>query len=105
MLGCNLMSQISVLLLFSVLSAKTTKIILIVFVSVVLGMERKFFDQSHMQDLPFMNTIEHIGYAHPVKSMVVRKRRSCAGQGLCVESMVNPRWRMLEVALIRVYLH
>ena len=46
MLGLNLMSQINVLLLFSVLSAKTTKIILIVFVSVVLGVEGKFFDQS-----------------------------------------------------------
>ena len=102
------MSQINVLLLFSVLSAKTTKIILIVFVSVVLGgggVERKFFDQSHMQDLPFMNTVVRAhSIAHPVKSMVVRKRRSCAGQGLCVESMVNPGWRMLEVALIRVYL-
>ena len=52
MLGRKLMSQINVLLLFSMLSAKTTKIILIVFVSVVLGVERKFFDQSQMQDLP-----------------------------------------------------
>ena len=60
MLGRNLMSQINILLLFSVPSAKTTKIILTVFVSVVLGLERKFFDQSHMQDLPFMNTVEHI---------------------------------------------
>ena len=68
MLGRNLMSQINVLLLFSVLSAKTTKIILTVFVSVVLGVERKFFDQSHMQDLPFMNTVEHILLLIPSKA-------------------------------------
>ena len=86
------------------LSAKTTKIILTVFVSVVLGVERKFFDQSHMQDLTFHEYSRAHSIAHPVKSMVVRKRRSCAGQGLCVESMVNRGWRMLEVALIRVYL-
>ena len=68
MLGRNLMSQINVLLLFSVLSAKTTKIILTVFVSVVLGVERKFFDQSHMQDLHFMNTVEHILLLIPSKA-------------------------------------
>ena len=42
------------------LSVKTTKIVLIVFVSVVFGVVMKFFDQWQMQDLPFMNTIEHI---------------------------------------------
>ena len=31
--------------------------VLIVSVSVVLGVEMEFFDQSHMQDLPFRNTI------------------------------------------------
>ena len=51
-------------------------------------MELKLFDQSQMQDLPFINTIEHI---------------LCSSR-LCVELMVNPGWRMLEVALIRVYL-
>ena len=54
------MLQVNVLVLFSVLSAKTTKIVLIVSVSVELGVEMEFFDQSQMQDLPFMNTIEHI---------------------------------------------
>ena len=48
------MLQVNVLVLFSVLSAKTTKIVLIVSVSVVLGVEMEFFDQSQMQDLPFM---------------------------------------------------
>ena len=33
--------------------------VLIVSVSVVLGVEMEFFDQSQMQDLPFMNTIGH----------------------------------------------
>ena len=42
------------------LSVKTTKIVLIVFLSVVFGVVMKFFDQWQMQDLPFMNTIEHI---------------------------------------------
>ena len=68
------MLQVKVLLLFSVILAKTTKIVLIVFVSVVLWVELKLFDQSQMQDLPFMNTIEHI-LCFPVKSVVVRKRR------------------------------
>ena len=54
------MLQVNVLILFSALSAKNTKIVLIVSVSVVLGVEMEFFDQSQMQDLPFMNTIEHI---------------------------------------------
>ena len=54
------MLQVNVLVLFSVLSAITTKMVLIVSVSVVLGVEMEFFDQSQMQDLPFMNTIEHI---------------------------------------------
>ena len=54
------MLQVNVLILFSALSAKNTKIELIVSVSVVLGVEMEFFDQSQMQDLPFMNTIEHI---------------------------------------------
>ena len=60
MLGRNLMLQVNVLLLFPVTLAKTTKIVQIVFVSVVLWVELKLFDQSQMQDLPFMNTIEHI---------------------------------------------
>ena len=59
MRGRILMLQVNVLVLFSVLSAKNTKIVLIVSVSVVLGVEMEFFDQSQMQDLPFMNTIEH----------------------------------------------
>ena len=42
------------------LPAKTTKIVLIVSVSVVLGVEMKFIYQSQIQDSPFMNTIEHI---------------------------------------------
>ena len=54
------MLQVNVLVVFSVLSAKTTKIVLIVFVYVVLGVEMEFFDQLQMKDLPFMNTIEHI---------------------------------------------
>ena len=33
--------------------------VLIVSVSVVLGVEMEFFDQSQMQDLPVMNTIGH----------------------------------------------
>ena len=49
------MLQVNVLLLFSVILAKTNKIVLIVFVSVVLWVELKLFDQSQMQDLPFMN--------------------------------------------------
>ena len=54
------MLQVNVLILFSVILAKTTNIVQIVFVSVVLWVELKLFDQSQMQDLPFMNTIEHI---------------------------------------------
>ena len=49
MLGRNLMLQVNVLLLFSVILAKTTKIVQIVFVSVVLWVELKLFDQSQMQ--------------------------------------------------------
>ena len=40
----------------------------------------------------------------PSKAWSWEKGLHGAGQGLCVESMVNPGWRTLEVALIRVYL-
>ena len=60
------------------LSAKTTKIILTAFVSIALGVERKFFDQSHMQDLPFMNTVERILCS------------SCQGRGLKTKAFIRP---------------
>ena len=84
------MSQINVLLLFSVLSAKTTKIILIVFVSVVLGVGRKFFGQSQMQDLPFMNTIEHILCSSSQKHG--RKKKAFMGPG---KVFVSNQWLIL----------
>ena len=68
------------------LSAKTTKIVLIVSVSVVLGVEMKFFDQSQMQDLPFMNTIEHILCSSRQKRGREKLGLHGAGQGLCFES-------------------
>ena len=53
-------------------------LILIVFVSVVLGEELKFFDQSQMQDLAFMNTVEHILCS------------SCQGRGLKTKAFIRP---------------
>ena len=88
MLGRNLMLQVNVLLLFSVILAKTTKIVLIVFVSVVLWVELKLFDQSQMQDLPFMNTIEHILCSSRQKRDREKKGVDGAGQSFRVESMV-----------------
>ena len=72
------------MLLFSVLPTKTTKIILIVFFSVVLGVERKFFDQSQIEDLPFMNTIEHIICSSRQKHG--RKKKAFMGPGKVFES-------------------
>ena len=82
------MLQVNVLLLFSVILAKTTKIVQIVFVSVVLWVELKLFDQSQMQDLLFMNTIEHILCSSRQKRGSEKKGVDGAGQSLCVESMV-----------------
>ena len=97
------MLQVNVFVLFSVLSAKTTKIVLIVSVSVELGVEMEFFDQSQMQDLPFMNTIEHILCSSHEKRDREKKGLHGPRQGHSVESMVNSGWRLLEVVLTRVY--
>ena len=92
MLGRNLMSRINVLLLFSVLSAKTTKILLIIFLIffIVLGMERKFFDQSQMEDLTFLNTIEHILCSSRQKHG--RKKKAFMGPG---KVFVSNQWLIL----------
>ena len=60
-------------------------------------MELKLFDQSQMQDLPFINTIEHILCSSRQKRGREKKTLMGPGQGLCVELMVNPGWRMLRL--------
>ena len=90
MLGRNLMLQVNALLLFSAILAKTSKIVLTVFVSVVLWVELKLFDQSQMQDLPFMDTIEHILCSSPQKRG--REKKALMGPGKVV---VSNQWLIL----------
>ena len=80
------MSRINVLLLFSVLSAKTTNLIFFI----VLGVEGKFFNQSQMEDLTFLNTIEHILCSSRQKHG--RKKKAFMGPG---KVFVSNQWLIL----------
>ena len=60
------------------------------FNSVVLGVERKFFDQLQMEDLPFMNTIEHILCSSRQKHG--RKKKAFMGPG---KVFVSNQWLIL----------